>query len=481
VSGMFLKNRANFFKRIHVRLTLIVTLAAAVSSTIVYVLLFSIVFIGFTRQDKNEMDARLLSYWAAWQYGGDAAVLKQASNDMRTHGSRPFLFVLKDKNNKLLGALIPGGWEKFNLENPVLEKVTPGSYITLKTEKIPYSLIITGTGFENGSRLLIGVSTENRQFLIKMYQRNYLLAMAVIIAAGVILGLIISKNLLSPITRLNKEIDRIIITGELSRRIESSGTGDQMDELIYKYNRLLERVEELISGMRDTLDAVAHDLRTPLTRIRGHAELALVEKDSNSCENTLAMIVEQTDQASSLLSAIMDIAEAEQDMLNLDKKECDLTALANDIVDMYSFIAEEKNIKINFFSSGPVIIQGDPVRIRQIMGNLVDNAVKYSPENSEIDVECGIDNTVNKKTPSAWFSVTDNGPGVPESEQERIFEKLYRGDRSRGSRGLGLGLSIVRAFARAHGGDVSVKNIEGKGARFTVFFPVKNNYPVKNS
>lgn len=452
-------------RRIHVRLTLIVTLAAAVSSIVVYGILLSSLFIGFGDQDRAELDSRLLSYWAAWQYGGNDAVLEQASLEMKEHGGRPFLLMLDAADGEMLGALIPGGWEQFNLMDPELAALAPGSYETLRNEDLHYALLVTGAVLDDGSRLLIGVSTENRQFLVRMYQRNYPWALMAIIVAGALVGIISSRRLLSPIEQLNDEIDVIIVTGELSRRLDSPGNGDQLDALISRYNRLLDRVESLIGGMKDTLDAVAHDLRTPLTRLRGHAELALRNGRPEEYEEALAIVVEQTDQAGGLLSALMDIAEAEQGMLHLEGVPCDLSVLAAEVCDMYEFIAEEKGqiLRLDVQDSAPLL--GDPIRLRQILGNLVDNAVKYGPVGGTLDIRCGNENG------KSWAEVTDDGPGVPEDELKRIFERLYRGDRSRGSRGLGLGLSMVRALVDSHNGDISITQTDGRGACFKVSFP----------
>ena len=459
------KIQARYFQRINVRLTVLVTLAAAISSIVVYALLLASLFIGFGDQDRAELDSRLLSYWAAWQYGGNDAVLDRASLDMKEYGGRPYLLMLESRQGEMLGALIPGGWERFNLKDPGLLELSPGSYLTLRVDALPYALLITGAELDDGTRLLVGLSTENHQFLVRMYQRNYPWALAAIVIAGVLVGVISSRRLLSPIAGLNREIDHIIITGDLGRRLDSPGTGDQLDGLINRYNRLLDRVESLIGGMKDTLDAVAHDLRTPLTRLRGHAELALSKGNSAEYEEALAMVVEQTDQAGALLSALMDIAEAEQGVLSLDGVPCNLSSLAAEICDMYELIAEEKNQVLSLDAPQMVPLLGDPVRLRQILGNLVDNALKYSPEGSRIDIRCGSDDS------SSWAEVIDEGPGVPEEERERVFERLYRGDRSRGSRGLGLGLSMVKALVEAHKGRVEISKVEGRGACFRVVFP----------
>ena len=453
------------FQHLGFRLVLTVTLVAAFASLVVFGLLLGSLAMSFRDQNEAILDSRLLSYWAEWQYGGNNAILGRAELDMKEHGGQPFLLLLNDAGGKVVGGVVPGGWDHFDLKNPALEMLYPGTYLTLRDEDMDFSLLLTGAELEDGSRMVLGMSTENREFLLRIYQSNYPVALAGIALAGIIVGIIASRRLLTPIRRLNQEIDRIIITGELSRRLESSGSGDQLDRVIGRYNRLLDRVESLIGGMRETLDAVAHDLRTPLTRLRGHAELALSKGTVEEYEEALGVVVEQTDQAGELLSALMDIAEAEQGMLKLNVVSCDLCILAEEIIEMYGFVADERGQTIALEAPEPVPMIGDPVRIRQILGNLVDNSVKYGPEGGRVDIRC----FSNKN--NAVLEVIDDGPGVPKEEIPRVFDRLYRGDRSRGSRGLGLGLSMVKALLEAHNGRISILKEEGRGALFRVDFP----------
>lgn len=442
-----------------------VTLAAVFASLVVFGLLLGSLAMSFRAQDEAELDTRLLSYWAEWQYGGTDGILERADRDMKKYGGQPFLLLLKNTAGKVTDGIVPGGWEKFDLDNPSLNMLHPGTYTILRDANMDFSLLLTGIMLEDNSRIVVGISTKNREFLLQFYKHNYPIALAGIILAGIAVGIIASRRLLKPIRQLNKEIDRIIVTGELSRRLGSSGSGDQLDELTGRYNRLLDRVESLIGSMKETLDAVAHDLRTPLTRIRGKAEIALSRGRDDDYESTLAEVVEQIDLAGELLSTLMDIAEAEQGMLKLNSTECDLSVLAGEVIDMYEFVAEEKNQTIALDAPAPVFVYGDPVRIRRILGNLVDNAVKYGPEGGHVDLRCF---TEERK---AVLEVIDDGPGVSDEEIPRVFDRLYRGDRSRCSRGLGLGLSMVKALLEAHKGNIAISRAEGRGAVFRVDFP----------
>lgn len=447
-------------------MALMVALTSAAAFLLAYGLLQVSLWRGFRDRDRQELDARLLAYWAVWQSAGADGIVDRAAAELRAYGSRPFLFVLESPTGEVLSAVIPGGWEAFDLDDPDLPNLSPGRYETLRSESKDYALIVTGMTLGDGYRFTAGISTETREALLKLYRRNLPWVLAVLISVGFVVGVLASRRFLSPILRLNEEIDRIIATGELSGRLPSPGTGDQLDGLIGRFNRMLDRIESLIGGMKDTLDAAAHDLRTPLTRIRGGAEMALAPgKGRGAMKEALADTVEQVDQAAALLAALMDIAEAERGLLNLKIRTVDLSEIVREVGELYEFVAEERGINLNITPSSPVPVLGDPVRLRQILGNLVDNAIKYGPDGGRVAVESGNDGSYG------FVTVSDQGPGVSAEERERIFERLYRGDRSRGSRGLGLGLSLVKALTEAQNGRITVADAPGGGASFRLEFP----------
>ncbi|MEN9022912.1 MAG: HAMP domain-containing sensor histidine kinase, partial [Verrucomicrobiales bacterium] len=256
----------------------------------------------------------------------------------------------------------------------------------------------------------------------------------------------------------------------LSRRAKSPKGGDELTPLVNAFNRLLGRQERLIESMHTSLDSVAHDLRTPMARLRATAESAL-ENTSDTKEakhaEALSDCLEESDHVLSMLRTLMELSEADAGAMRLRLEELSMDEILKTVAELYEFVAEEKHIQLAIEpSQNDVTLVADRARLLQLFANLVDNALKFSPKGSTVTL--GAHSTRNHV--NVW--VQDEGTGIEEENQSRIWDRLFRGDRSRSTRGVGLGLSFVRAISEAHGGSTQVQSTPGKGARFIIRLPI---------
>ncbi|HKK49793.1 MAG TPA: ATP-binding protein [Alkalispirochaeta sp.] len=464
------------------RLTLLYTSISILSVVAIFALTFFSLYRTLQQDDLREMQNRLLSYWAQFQTGGIELLQEEIGVDNLLVGERPFFVRVADTENDTVLFSYPRVWQSFSFDRLERMELEPNEIRVLRSEEHDYTVEVSGIWLSEEYFLQLGLSDENRQRLMGLFQRNFLLIAAVVAVAGFSVGLLIATRALRPISRVTAVARRIVDTGRLDARVEQGTGGRELTQLVDVINAMLGTIQRLVDGMRNTVDMVAHDLRTPITRLRARAELALRSGDVADTEAALAETVEQSDEILRMINTLLDITEAESGVMHLSPERVLLPELLEEVRDLYEMVAEDRGITLRLDvprqpeQPSALFVQGDRLRLRQVVANLVDNAVKYCRQDGLVTLSARTltpDSRANAPAGGrvAEIAVSDTGPGLSETERERVWDRMYRGPIQPNQRGLGLGLSLVRAVVQAHDGSVDVQSTPGTGSRFAVRLP----------
>jgi signal transduction histidine kinase len=331
----------------------------------------------------------------------------------------------------------------------------------------PDRLEILSARLPDGFSLHVGKTTEARKEILEYFQRSSALLMLAVLGIGLAGGTLLARRSLRPLRDLAETLRSVRETGRLDARVPTRRTGDELDELAGLFNSLLDTIESLVTRMRSALDNIAHELRTPMTRLRGSAEMALrSESDAQHYRQALTDCLEEAEQTLTTLNTLMDVAEAEAGAMKLELEEIDLASLIGGVVGLYEHVAEEKNISLRAVAPAGLRVRADPRRLRQVVANLLDNALKYTSAGGQVEIAAAVEQQRLR------ISVQDTGAGIRAEELPKVWDRLYRGEAGLSQRGLGLGLSLVRAVVLAHNGSVEARSEPGKGSLFVIQLPL---------
>ena len=467
------------FSRVDIRLTVWFTIIFLLASLLLFGLTFVNLYQTLRDQERRELQNRALGYVLQYrrhasEEAGFNYLFNEVSTDIQTPSGRPFFAQVVTQDNRIAWRVEPQiEWQVVDFD-VLLRSEEPHTdgFLVIDAEQFDYQIEVLGVALSDRFVLQLGAATDNRTRVLAVFQRSFLLTFLAMLGFSAVGGLFFASRSLRPIGSLNTAIKSIVETGELHRRIPVTDSRDDLDDMTHSFNDMLDRIELLINSLRDALDAVAHDLRTPLTRLRNTAERAILhETEPQKYRDALSDAMEESEHILGMLNSMMDISEAESGAMNLTRTEVDLTSLAKEVAEVYSIVAEESGMEIVVEAEEAVPVSADIARIRQVIGNLYDNAVKYGAERTPVSVTCFCEEG-DRNRAHGCLRVTNHGPGIAGSEIDHVWTRLYRG-RADGSRrdGLGLGLALVKAIVEAHGGSVTVESTPGKTTSFTVRLP----------
>ena len=460
---MFLKNPRLLFKSSSFRIITWFSVFFFLSFFAINIYAYTFISSAIYKQSRSEVEEDILELRDIY-LGSGLESLKldvfEDSNDVflvrlsTESGITPLLRIPRDWSGADLGQLERNplynkdGWE-------YLSDSRGGKIFEVRT------LLLSG-----GSILQIGQTIEKREKLLGYFRKIYLISLIPTALVAYLGGLFVADKALNPVRQLINTLDSIVENAKVDVRVPEEKSDKLYHELTVLFNSMLGSIEGLMDGIRGVLDNLAHDLRTPMTRLRITAEAAVESKhNEDNMREALYDCIEESDRILIILNTILDVTGAETGAMSLNPENLNVIPVIDDIVDLYGYVAQDKGVSVRASCPGELYLTADPHRIRQVLANLLDNAIKYTPPGGRVDIRA------QKLKQDVKITVEDTGMGIPEDELKHIWDRLYRGDKSRSQSGLGLGLSLVKAIVGAHRGYVEVLSKPGTGSYFSVYIP----------
>jgi signal transduction histidine kinase len=412
------------------------------------------------RQTEATLDAEITGLAEQYAQRGLSGLVQIVA--ARSAGDRGdgMLYLVTDPGGRPLAGNIsawPGaapthsGWLYFATEARVKDRI--------ETHPAQGALFIIPGGY----RLLVGHDTSDAAAFRDRVKATLLWAGLVVLVVGLLGGAAMSRNLLRRVEQVNRTSERVM-AGNLSDRVPLDGTSDEFDQLAANLNRMLDQIERLMTAMREVTDDVAHDLKTPLARLRARLELALLGPGDMAAQTeAIRSAIDEADRLLATFNALLSIAELESGARRDETEPLDLSEIARSAAELYEPVAEERGFLLSVTTEPGVRIRGTRHLLSQALANLLDNALKYAG-GGEIDIR------VSRCAERAALEVADRGQGIPEADRQIVFDRFVRLEPSRNAPGNGLGLSLVRAIIRRHQGTVELAD-NRPGLRVRLEFP----------
>ncbi|MEE4253322.1 MAG: ATP-binding protein [Desulfuromusa sp.] len=446
------------------RLTLLYTLLFAVLS----LLIFGVMNNNLKTSLRDRIDQELLGdgreFVEIFQQGGLKPLAREIRLETEAEGVDQIFIRIYSPDLKIIETSDMKIWDDLPKYSPILENIGHEQFETVSLAIHSGQARIFYQPLGNGYILQTGTLLSSDEKLVADFQRVFIFAFALILVAAVPIGFYISKRSLAGIQKVKETADQIS-RGNLTQAISLHNQTEEVDDLIISINRMQLRIHTLIKELQDVNNNIAHDLRSPVTRIRGLAETTLSGDQSLlEYQGMSGSVIEECDSLVGMINTMLEIAETDAGVTPLDKMSVNISAIIRDVAELYSPVAEDKNITISLkITDDPILISGDRSRLQRAFANLLDNALKFTQEGGWVALEA------KRENHTAQIKIADSGSGISAKDLPRVWERFYRADRSRSTPGTGLGLSLVQSIILAHDGKIDITSTEGAGTQVTVY------------
>jgi signal transduction histidine kinase len=414
-----------------------------------------------TEQITDTVDAEITGLSEQYRIGGIRRLVIVVDARARRPGSSLYL-VTTFAGQALAGnvtALAPGTLDRPGWDETVYRRLDEAD-AAARSPHLEHHALVRVFQLPGGFRLLVGRDLEERERIYHIVLAAGRWSVAIVIVLGLGGGLFVTRRVLRRVDAMT-ETTKSIMEGDLGGRLPVAGTGDELDRLAENLNAMLGRIEVLMRGMKEVSDNIAHDLKTPLTRLRNRAEAALrTGKSETEYREALEATIAESEDLIATFNALLMIARAESGQVGDDVSEFDAAEIAHDIGELYEPLAEQRGIALKVEADMPARLHGNRELVSQALANLVDNSIKYAgPQDGAVN---GVPSEIVVRALNdgdrILLTVADAGPGIPAADRARAVERFVRLEQSRSQPGSGLGLSLVAAVARLHGGELTLED-----------------------
>jgi heavy metal sensor kinase len=466
---MSLRKRINFRNTLAFRLTLWYAGVFTVSSCVAF-LLFYILITSFIRERTDqELLSQVNRFSTLLVTEGVEAVKNDAVIEAQAAGIKKVFFRLLSLNGQVFSSSNISYWKDIEINETAIRELLQGSShvfetITISDHKdevrILYALLSPSI------ILQVGQAMESYSRFLDAFKGIFITTMTflIILAAGV--GWFMARRAVSGVEAITRTAQSIS-GGTLGKRVPVKTRGDEIDQLAMTFNQMLDRIQTLVIEIKEISDNIAHDLKSPITRIRGIAEVTLTNgKSMGEYESMAASTIEECDRLLDMINTMLMISKTESGVDKLSLEEIDLAGLVREACELFEPTAEDKRVTLSCDVPNKSHLVGDNRMIQRMLSNLLDNAIKYTPSGGKVSVLVS-----ENDERYVVITVKDTGIGISPNDLPRIFDRFYRCDQSRSTPGIGLGLSLARTIARAHGGDITITSVLNQGSTFTITLP----------
>ena len=452
------------------RLTLWYAGIFVVSSCVAFMLFYFLVSRTIVTHMDDELGGIAARFSTILSIQGLPGIKRLAALEARAAGEKKVFFRLLYPDGEVFASSYMAYWERIPISKSDLQRLAATHsdvYNTVTVAGQPQGIRVLYHLVGPGVVLQTGLAMDAYSGFFSAFGRVFVAAMVLVILFSAIPGWFMARKALGGVAAVTRTA-AVISGARLSERVPVTGHGTELDQLATTFNGMLDRIERLVKSIREMGDNIAHDLKGPVTRIRGLAEVTLVNGTTLGEYQAMAgSTIEEADRLLSMVNTMLVISRTDSGEGEFCMEPVDLSQLVAEACQLFSPLAEDGGIVLNCTIREKITVRADRGMLQRCITNLLDNAIKYTPSGGTVTV------TVRPgKRQQVDICVKDTGPGIPPENLERVFERFFRADPSRSLSGTGLGLSLARALARGHGGDITVESVPGQGSEFTLALPL---------